>query len=235
MAVACTLRGERSPTERDSEIGDRGVDSLRNRHRPSDGQRTGVSIIITEAVGPVEAERRARSHEHGLVPAHRGGALGTRDVDVQGARVDVRAARITVVGAEGQRADAGFTEGARAGNPEAGGLRKEYAKVGGGIVYQSAISQPADTFLFEDEKAGIDREAADIIDAADLHGAGAGLRGIAPRTTIVVADFAGDQQIDAATAVDIGDGEEAVFVEADADVGRNRGQHGATHGHVAAE
>ena len=50
-----------------------------------------------------------------------------------------------------------------------------------------------------------------------------------------MAELAGDQQVNAATAVDIGDGEEAVFVEADVDVGRDGGQHGAADGHVAPE
>ena len=85
-----------------------------NRHRPCDGERTGVGVIITEAINLVEAEGSAGGHGYGLIHPDRGGALVALDVNVQGTGVHVRATGVAVVGAEGQRAVAVLSQGARA-------------------------------------------------------------------------------------------------------------------------
>ena len=100
------------------------MDTRRGGHRPSDGERTGVGGIITEAVGLVEAEGSAGGHRYGLVHANRGGTLVALDVNIQGTCVDVRAARVAVVGAEGQRAITGLGQGTGTGKRPAEGASR---------------------------------------------------------------------------------------------------------------
>jgi len=154
------------------------------------GQGGDVALGFAVAVDAAEDPLVVGVEGGAIVHDHRAGAQFAAGGG-QGTAVDRGAAGVGVVARKDEGAGAGLRDRARSGNPigDRGGTSGD-AELGGGVVRQAPVPHAGKAGVFEDEQAGVDREAADLVHAADLHGARARLGGIPPRVIVVVAEFA---------------------------------------------